>query len=153
MKLHPVVFTLCVIFVTILAAVFISPQLFDAHYTFRNWKLGLDLVGGSHLVYEVDLSGVKAAERASVVIGLRDVIEKRVNLFGVSEPQVYTAKSGDVTRLVVELAGIKELSKAIEQIGATPFLYFAERKELETADGKKITAYQHSELTLSLIHI
>lgn len=147
MKLHPVAFAFGIILVTILAALFISPQLFDAHYPLRNWKLGLDLVGGSHLVYEIDVSDVKAAERASVITGLRDVIEKRVNLFGVSEPQVYTAKSGDVTRLVVELAGIKDITKAIEQIGATPFLYFAERKELETADGKKAIAYQHSDLT------
>lgn len=147
MKLHPVAFALGIILVTILAALFISPQLFDAHYPLRNWKLGLDLVGGSHLVYEIDVSDVKTAERASVVTGLRDVIEKRVNLFGVSEPQVYTAQSGSSTRLVVELAGIKDITKAIEQIGATPFLYFAEQKELETADGKKVIAYQHSDLT------
>lgn len=147
MKFHPVAFALCIIFVTILATLFISPQLFDAHYTVRNWKLGLDLVGGSRLVYEIDLNGVKTNDRASVITGLRDVIEKRVNLFGVSEPQVYTAESGNATRLVVELAGIKEISKAIEQIGATPFLYFAERKELDAEDGKKVIAYQHNDLT------
>lgn len=147
MKLHPQAFTLGIIALTILAAVFISPQLFDAHYTWRNWKLGLDLVGGSHLTYEIDVSGVEAADRTSVVTGLRDVIEKRVNLFGVSEPQVYTAESAGSTRLVVELAGIKDVTKAIEQIGATPFLYFAERKELETADGKKVIGFQHTDLT------
>ena len=115
-------FALAIIVATVIAAIFISPQLFDAHYKFRPWKLGLDLVGGSHLVYEVDLSNVKVADRISVVNGLRDVIEKRVNLFGVSEPQVYAAQSGASSRLVVELAGIKDVKKAIEQIGATPSL-------------------------------
>ena len=117
-------FSFFVIILTIAAAVFISP-LYEDYYKFRNWKLGLDLVGGSHLVYEIDLGQIQAADQESVVNGLRDVIEKRVNLFGVAEPQVYTAKAAGSIRLVVELAGIKDVKKAIEEIGATPFLYFA----------------------------
>ena len=140
-------FALAIIVATVIAAIFISPQLFDAHYKFRPWKLGLDLVGGSHLVYEVDLSNVKAADRISVVSGLRDVIEKRVNLFGVSEPQVYAAQSGASSRLVVELAGIKDVKKAIEQIGATPSLYFGKKVEFEGEGGKKVPAYQQTALT------
>ena len=139
-------FGLAIVALTIVAAVFVSPQLFDAHYKFRPWKLGLDLVGGSHLVYEMDLSGVTAADRDSVVNGLRDVIEKRVNLFGISEPQVYTAQSGASTRLVVELAGVKDVKKAIEQIGETPFLYFAIPTELKQGEAT-VKAYRHSELT------
>ncbi len=140
-------FALAIIVATVIAAIFISPQLFDAHYKFRPWKLGLDLVGGSHLVYEVDLSNVKVADRISVVNGLRDVIEKRVNLFGVSEPQVYAAQSGASSRLVVELAGIKDVKKAIEQIGATPSLYFGKKVEFEGEGGKKVPAYQQTALT------
>lgn len=139
-------FLIGTIIVTAIAAIFVSPQLFDAHYKFRPWKLGLDLIGGSHLVYEIDLSGVSGTDRASVVSGLRDVIEKRVNLFGVSEPQVYEAKSGNSSRLVVELAGIKDVQKAIEQIGATPSLYFGLPREFDN-EGKKITGYQQTKLT------
>ena len=138
---------LAIIAVTIIAAVFISPQLFDAHYALRPWKLGLDLVGGSHLTYEIDLSAVKSADRDSVVSGLRDVIEKRVNLFGVSEPQVYSAKSGSSERLVVELAGVKDVTKAIAQIGETPFLYFATPEGFKGADGTTVPAYRNSDLT------
>lgn len=140
------VFTIGVTIVTMIATIFISPQLFDAHWQFRPWKLGLDLVGGSHLVYEIDMSSVQGADRDSVANGLRDVIEKRVNLFGVNEPQVYISKTADATRLVVELAGVKDTAKAIEQIGATPSLYFALPREIEQ-DGKKMTAYQHTTLT------
>ncbi len=90
------------------------------------WRLGLDLVGGSHLVYNVDLSGVPSKDQASVLNGLRDVIERRVNLFGVSEPQVYLGKSGDRSELIVELAGIKDIGQAIDMIGTTPMLDFRE---------------------------
>ena len=90
------------------------------------WRLGLDLVGGSYLVYEVDMSNVNSADQAFVVNGLRDVIEKRVNLFGVSEPRIATSKVGDNYRLNVELAGIKDIKEAIKQIGETPALWFSE---------------------------
>lgn len=86
----------------------------------------MDLVGGSHLVYEVDLAGVASADRDSVLNGLRDVIERRVNLFGVSEPQVNISKSGEKSELIVELAGVKDVSQAINEIGATPMLEFRE---------------------------
>lgn len=118
-------FTL-ILLITAVAGYFIYPSLYDKNYSFQNWRLGLDLVGGSHLVYEVDLSQVTSEEKDDVLNGLRDVIERRVNLFGVSEPQVYIAQTNNSSRLVVELAGIKEVGAAIKQIGLTPVLYFSE---------------------------
>lgn len=113
-----------VILLAIAAGIFVYPKWIGAKW--RPWHLGLDLQGGSHLVYRVDLSNVTEASQESVLSGLRDVIEKRVNLFGVSEPQVYIAKEGNQSNLVVELAGVKEVSAAIKQIGETPTLLFAE---------------------------
>ena len=110
----------------------------------KPWKLGLDLVGGSHLIYEVDLSQVKKNDYDLVLNGLRDVIERRVNLFGVSEPQVYVSQSGPSYRLVVELAGIKDISEAIKQIGLTPVLFFA---EVITNDKNEIVDLKPTELT------
>ena len=126
MRRRSIYVLILILTVTLLAAVFVYPKTFDKNYNFRNWRLGLDLVGGSHLVYQVDLTGIQSTDRESVVNGLRDVIEKRVNLFGVSEPQVFISKSGENHRLVVELAGIKDVSQAIKEIGETPFLNFAE---------------------------
>ena len=83
------------------------------------WKLGLDLVGGTHLIYEVDMKGVETSDRNSVLGGLRDIMERRANVFGISEPQVLTAKSGDSYRVIVELAGIKDAQEAVEQMGRT----------------------------------
>ncbi len=106
------------------AAVFDYDPLWRTISSFRPWNLGLDLAGGSLLKYQIDLSQIPSADKNSVVSGMRDVIEKRVNLFGVSEPRVYTEASGDTSRLVVELAGVKDVHQAIQQIGATPYLDF-----------------------------
>ncbi len=108
------------------AAIFDYDPVWTQISSFRKWTLGLDLAGGSLLTYDIDLSKVPAADQTSVVSGLRDVIEKRVNLFGVSEPRVYTEQSAGETRLVVELAGVKDVADAIKEIGATPFLDFRE---------------------------
>jgi len=94
------------------------------------FRLGLDLQGGIHLVYEADLSDINSFERDSAMQGLRDVIERRVNLFGVTEPLVQTQGDGDVRRLIVELAGVFDPAKAIDLIGQTPFLEFRELQEV-----------------------
>ncbi|MFT7645051.1 MAG: preprotein translocase subunit SecD [Candidatus Paceibacteria bacterium] len=97
--------------------------------TERPFKLGLDLEGGSHLVYEADTSGVDTEDIPDLMNVLRDVIERRVNVFGVSEPIVQVEKSSFVTespieRLVVELPGVTDVSEAVAEIGRTPLLEF-----------------------------
>src|SRR3989344_4591477 len=59
------------------------------------WRLGLDLVGGTHLIYEADTSQVSEKDKASAVEGVRDVIERRVNFLGVSEPLVQTQRAAE----------------------------------------------------------
>lgn len=124
MRRYSVLFLTLIIFASIAAGFFIYPK--NIGVKFKPWRLGLDLTGGSRLVYQIDLSKVDSKDRDSVIGGLRDVIEKRVNLFGVSEPQVFTTKSGNEVKLVVELAGIKNINEAIKQIGETPLLDFRE---------------------------
>lgn len=116
---------------SLIAGVFDYQPLWGKFSSFRPWRLGLDLVGGSFLVYEIDLSQVSGQDRESVVKGLRDVIEKRVNLFGVSEPKVYVETVRGKNRLIVELAGIKDVNQAIKEIGVTPFLDFREVREAQ----------------------
>ena len=57
------------------------------------FKLGLDLSGGSHLVYRADVQAVEEGAVADAMSSLRDVIERRINIFGVSEPVVQVEKS------------------------------------------------------------
>jgi len=96
-----------------------------------SFKLGLDLQGGSRLVYEADLSNIVKGEEDEAVAGLRDVIERRVNVLGVTEPVVSWQKSGEHYRLIVELPGVKDVKEAIEAIGKTPLLEFREERSEE----------------------
>jgi protein-export membrane protein SecD len=95
----------------------------------RPFHLGLDLQGGTHLVYEADVSNIDDKEKDDAVEGVRDVIERRVNFFGVSEPLVQTNRSGEKYRVIVELAGVKDVNEAIKMIGETPLLEFKEQAQ------------------------
>lgn len=101
----------------------ISPRL--AKYAF---KYGLDLNGGTALTYRADVSKVKG-DVGEAMSSLRDVIERRVNLFGVSEPVVAVENPGVSSlspdhKLIVELPGITDINEAIALIGKTPQLEF-----------------------------
>ncbi len=133
-KNNLILLLITVLIFAVFAGFFVYPGNFGNKI--RPWRLGLDLVGGSHLIYEVDMSQIASGDRDSVMNGLREVIERRVNLFGVSEPQVVSAKEGDSYRLIVELAGIKDINEAINEIGLTPFLDFREVFEGENAAGE-----------------
>jgi len=92
-------------------------------------QYGLDLSGGTHLVYDADVSALDQSEIDPAMASLRDVIERRVNAFGVSEPLVQVEESGAVGgetkhRLIVELPGIEDAAEAKRQIGETPVLDF-----------------------------
>lgn len=102
--------------------------------SFLPFRLGLDIRGGTHLVYQADLASVPAADKSASMDSLRDVIERRVNLFGVAEPVVQIERSGEERRLIVELAGISDVNQAIRMIGETPFLEFKSERTPEDAD-------------------
>jgi protein-export membrane protein SecD len=105
------------------------------HFYKLPFRLGLDLQGGTHLVYEADLSSIESGERQASLDGIRDVIERRVNIFGVTEPIVQINKVKSSYRLIVELPGVKNIHDAISMIGATPYLEFKqERSQLESED-------------------
>ncbi len=92
------------------------------------FRYGLDLSGGIHLVYQADVSSIPASEIQDSMESLRDVIEKRVNIFGVSEPVVQTEQGSlngkPIYELVVDLPGLTNLNQAIATIKATPTLEF-----------------------------
>jgi len=93
-----------------------------------DFKLGLDLSGGTHLVYNTDTTGIDAANVSDALESLREVVERRVNAFGVGEPLVQTEQGGALGggnyRLVVELPGITNVEEAVRLIGETPVLEF-----------------------------
>jgi protein-export membrane protein SecD len=89
-------------------------------------KLGLDLQGGAHLTYQANMSEISPEDRAESLSGIRDVIERRINAYGVSEPQILTNKSGENYRIIVDMAGVSNIEAAISMIGETPILDFRE---------------------------
>ena len=103
-------------------------------HAWRPFKLGLDLSGGTQLVYRAELQNIAGGDVRESMSALRDVIERRVNLFGVSEPLVQTQHAGALTgqseeRLLVELPGVTDTQKAIALIGQTPVLEFRMLKQ------------------------
>lgn len=100
----------------------------------KPFRLGLDLSGGTQLVYRADLSAITTNDVTDSMEALRDTIERRVNLFGVSEPIVQTEHAGTLAgtpeeRLIIELPGVTDTQEAIDMIGQTPVLEFRMLKE------------------------
>ncbi len=93
----------------------------------KPFSFGLDLVGGTELVYRADTS--KVVDRTGAMDSLKEVIERRVNVFGVSEPIIQTEHAGFASglhddRLIVELPGVTDIEEAKRLIGLTPTLEF-----------------------------
>ncbi|MFA6184956.1 MAG: protein translocase subunit SecD [Candidatus Shapirobacteria bacterium] len=87
-------------------------------------KFGLDLAGGASLLFNIDTSTVKKEDISSALESLKSNIERRVNLFGVSETNVQIVKQENEYRLKIELPGIENVSSAIKLIGTTAQLKF-----------------------------
>lgn len=113
---------------------------------YRPFKLGLDLNGGTHLVYRADVSKIAAGEVDDSMNALRDVIERRVNVFGVSEPIVQIESGSFLSskeaeqKLIVELPGVTDIDEAVKSIGQTPFLDFRilSSEDLQAIDDLKL---------------
>lgn len=101
----------------------VLPQVKELPFT-----LGLDLQGGTQLIYEANMTDIDEVDRSEAIESARDIIERRVNAFGVSEPVVQANKgmSGEY-RIIAELAGVKDVEEAIKMIGETPILEFKEQ--------------------------
>lgn len=93
------------------------------------FKLGLDLAGGTELVYKADMKDTPVEERDAALEALHGVIDRRVNLFGVAEPIVQTERASTLSgtnedRLIVDLPGVTDIKAAVAALGQTPTLEF-----------------------------
>ena len=116
------------------------------------FKLGLDLSGGTHLLYRADVSAINAVEVKDAMSSLRDVIERRVNIFGVAEPIVQVQDGGfsnqGEERLIVDLPGVTDVAKAVAMIGQTPLLEF--RTERPKDAPQELTLGKDGQLSIDL---
>lgn len=122
---------------------------------FPGFRLGLDLQGGTQLTYEADMQDIPQEKQADALDGVRDVIERRVNAFGVAEPLIQVVRGGK-PRVIVELAGVHNVEDAIRQIGETPQLDFREAGETikaTTPEGEEVEIPQWKRTDLTGRHL
>jgi SecD/SecF fusion protein len=107
-------------------------------------NLGLDLQGGSQLDYKIDLRKVPETDQKSIIEGVQQVIEKRVNRLGVSEPNIYVSEIGGETHIIVELAETASLAQ--EDVDT----YLDESKPVEelTDDEKKLVSLEKAKASV-----
>ena len=84
-------------------------------------KLGLDLQGGMYLLLEVDTSKLGPAEAKNAVDQVRQIINNRIDQFGVAEPSIQ--KQGE-NRILIQLPGLLDRERAKSLIGQTALLEF-----------------------------
>ena len=107
---------------------------------------GLDLQGGIHLEYLADVRDIASDKQAEALEAAVAVVERRVNAFGVGEPLVQLSRSGDESRIIVELPGVKDIEEAKQLIKETPFLEFRElageeaQKEIDGYNAQSVDA-------------
>lgn len=97
-------------------------------------RFGLDLSGGTHLVLEAQMDGIAVGDRDKAYASAVNIVERRVNLYGLTEPVIQQAKTGGSYRIIVELPGVSDVDQAIGLIGRTAQLSFYE----EASDAAKI---------------
>ncbi|MBI2020361.1 protein translocase subunit SecD [Candidatus Daviesbacteria bacterium] len=121
-----------IVILTLLAILIDSPKLPALNLLGKTYqlefplKLGLDLQGGTQLILSTEMDRIDSENRDTALESAREVIERRVNLFGVSEAQVISSKIGEQRRIVVELPGLQDASAAAELVGKTAQLDFRE---------------------------
>jgi preprotein translocase subunit SecD len=89
--------------------------------------LGLDLAGGSYLVYQADLSDVGPGTADDIMDGVKGVIERRINALGITEPIVEIQKHEGEYNIVIQLPGVADIEKAKEMVGLFTILEFREQ--------------------------
>jgi preprotein translocase subunit SecD len=94
-------------------------------------QLGLDLQGGTHLVYETDLSKIEDADKSDAVSSVIEVIRRRVDALGVSEPVIQSTKISGSDAVIVELPGVSDVEEAKNIVGKTAQLEFYEQSSTE----------------------
>lgn len=111
------------------------------------FKPGLDIAGGVHLVLDADMGGVPGGEKEEALNGAVEVIRRRVDLFGVSEAVVQTAQFQDKYRLIVELPGVSAVGEAINLIGQTAQLSFREESPEASPSALSLADFKPTALT------
>ena len=116
-------------------ASFTKPKIdfyFLGKHIYKDYQLrkGLDIQGGMQVVLEAEMDNIAEEDRATALEAAREVIAKRVDLYGISESSIQTSKAGGQSRLIIELPGVSDPAEALELVGRTALLEFKLQREL-----------------------
>lgn len=157
-----IIITLFAVFINLPPSVSFQGKTYDfkynANYFAEKYKLGkaiefrqgLDLKGGVSITFKADVSELPSTERDQAVESAKSVIERRINLYGVSEPLIQTAKVNDDSRIIVELPGVTNVEEAIKLVGSTAKLSFWEKSDKLDPDIATSSAYPINAAMLNL---
>ncbi len=108
-------------------------------------KRGLDIQGGMQVVLQADMSNIKAENQEQAITAAKEIIYRRVDLYGINEPRIQTSKTGDQYRIIVELPGIQDQQQALELVGKTAQLEFRlQKQDVSPAATQSATAFLDS---------
>jgi preprotein translocase subunit SecD len=101
-----------------------NPGIHLGNFQRQGAKLGLDLQGGTQLTLQADMSQIPPDQRETAMKGVVNVISRRVNAYGVAEPEIQTRGTD---RVIVQLPGVRDIEEAKKLIGQTAKLEFKEQ--------------------------
>lgn len=103
------------------------------------------------MVLEADMNNLSNEDKDNALDSAKEVIERRVNLFGVSEAVIQSSKVGESRRILVDLPGIKDMNQAEELVGKTALLEFREQNATAAAEATQsaffIPTFQNTDPT------
>ena len=99
-----------------------------------NFKLGLDLQGGTQVLLEADLAEGQALDEDAMAAA-KIIVENRVNGLGVSEAVV---QAQGANRLIVELPGVDDPDQAVNTLRSTGQLEFVDPAGAQLTQGMVI---------------
>lgn len=148
-----ILITLFAVFITLPPKISLQGKTYDNKYNanmfIEKYKLGkalefrqgLDLKGGVSITFEADVADLPSTEKDQALESVKSVIERRINLYGVSEPLIQTAKVNDDFRVIVELPGVTNIEEAINLVGATAKMTFWEQSNDVSPEMATSSAY------------
>ena len=123
-----------IIAITIFSIIIVLPKINNINFQFFlkpligergiSFRKGLDLEGGTSITLLANMSSIAKDKQSAALESAKTVIERRINLFGVSEPVIQTATVKDEYRIIVEIPGVTDVNQAISLIGTTAKLEF-----------------------------
>ena len=143
-----------IIAVTIFSTIIVLPKINNINFQFflkpligereLSFRKGLDLEGGTSITLLANMSNILKDKQAAALESAKTVIERRINLFGVSEPVIQTATVNNDYRVIVEIPGVTDVNQALSLVGTTAKLEF---RKLSNASPSALITYETTKPT------